>query len=741
MKNQLLKLLVSSLLVLMTFSGSLHADEDIPKNLIKIQLDSFTEKNKTLLALTFNNHEGWHTYWKNPGDAGLPIKVQLFVDQGKKEFPLKDLEWPVPKKYRESGDQIGFGYSGTYTFFYEFSKAEIQKLEKKSFNLKASWLICKHVCIPGELTIPGEIQNGQFLSALSSGNGPQNSDLLKLKLEALPKVEPVPNYLTLELIRGKEDKALELRATINQKIDQPKVFENNLLLAFPLSPFDFQHEEFYRNDFSFMALTPIGWDGEYSTPVIDLPQNGVFKKPYTIRALFYDPIIKRTYIIEKTFKSFSNQYQPVPSNLKKWEYVKPGKIPNITDTKKAANEKREDSSLFYYIVLGFVGGLILNIMPCVLPVISLKLFELIKYRQESRKSLLRHNIFYTLGILATFLVLALSIVGLKSIGTDVGWGFQLQSPKFIMIMVIALFVFSLNLFGLFEFSTPGGKYLGNVKTDSPFVGDFVSGILATVLSTPCSAPFLGTALTFAFSASIASIIAVFSAIGVGLAFPFILTGFFPRLIHFFPKPGMWMITFKKVMGFSLILTIIWLLDVYSVLVEGSSDLSKLLVLLTMIFFGFFITKEKYGRTIIALLSATLFLFLWNSHYSTDNQSTNSASITNSTQLKWEPWSKENMVNLKNKNELVFMDFTAKWCFTCKVNEKVVLESSEFKDLVKEKNLKLLLADWTKRDEKIGSFLKEQGLVGVPAYFIQKPDGTLINLGETITVAKIRKNLE
>ena len=741
MKNQLLKILVSSLLLLTAFSATVFAEEDIPKNLIKVQLDSFTEKNKTLLAITFNNHEGWHTYWKNPGDAGLPLKVELHVDKNKSPFPLKDLEWPVPKKYRESGDQIGFGYSGSYTFFYEFSKTDLLKLEKKSFELKASWLICKHVCIPGELTIPGEIQNGQFLSALSSGNGPQNTDLLKLKLEALPKVEPIPSYLTLELIRGKEDKSLELRATINQKIDQPKVFDNNLLLPFPLSPFDFQHEEFFRNDYSFMAQTPIGWDGEYSTPVIDLPQNGVFKKPYTIRALFYDPIIKRTYIIEKTFKSFSNQFIPVPSNLQKWDYVKPGKIPNITDTKNSVLEKREDSSLFYYVVLGFIGGLILNIMPCVLPVISIKLFELIKYRQESRKSLLRHNLFYTLGILVTFLAMALSIVALKSFGTDVGWGFQLQSPKFIMIMVIALFVFCLNLFGLFEFSTPGGKYLGNVKTDSPFVGDFLSGILATVLSTPCSAPFLGTALTFAFSASITSIIAVFIAIGIGLASPFILTGFFPKLIHFFPKPGMWMITFKKIMGFSLLLTIIWLLDVYAVLVEGSSDLSKLMVLLTMIFFGFYITKEKFGRSIIALLSVTLFIFLWNANYTEKSMDSLSTLNKTATEIQWTPWSREKMQDLKTKNEIVFMDFTAKWCFTCKVNEKVVLESSEFKELVQSKNIKLLLADWTKRDEKIGSFLKEQGLVGVPAYFIQKPDGTLINLGETITVTKIRKHLE
>lgn len=156
------------------------------------------------------------------------------------------------------------------------------------------------------------------------------------------------------------------------------------------------------------------------------------------------------------------------------------------------------NSLIYYLALAFVGGLILNIMPCVLPVISIKLFGLVKYKNESHSMVLKHNVFYTLGILFTFLVLATIVLSLKSIGSQVGWGFQLQSPNFVAVMIIGLFVFSLNLFGLFEFKTPGGSKLGNLTLNEGFTGDFLSGVLATVLSTPCSAPFLGTALTFCF---------------------------------------------------------------------------------------------------------------------------------------------------------------------------------------------------------------------------------------------------
>ena len=736
-----MKYFVISLLLSLNIFFSVCAEEEIPKNLVTINLDSYKDGNKTFMAVTFTNHEGWHTYWKNPGDAGLPIKADLKV--GKKLSPLKlnELEWPIPKKYRETGDQIGFGYSGTYTLFYEFKQSDLKKYDKNPFEMHFTWLICKHVCIPGEVKIPGEIQDGLFLSSLSSGKGPESIDLLKLKKEALPRVEAIPSYLDLALVRGSEENTLQLRATINQKVDRPNIFDNNLILTYPLPPFDFQHEYFLKSEQGFMAVTPIGWDGEYLTPVLDLPKNGVFKKPFTIKALFYDPISKRTYIIEKMFKGFENSFTPVSKDFKNFDFEKPVTTEKKSENLKVESNKSDNSSIFYYILLGFVGGLILNIMPCVLPVITLKLFEIIKYRQESRKGIFRHNLFYTLGILFTFLVLAIIITSLKSIGTEVGWGFQLQSPRFIMVMIVALFIFTLNLFGLFEFSTPGGKHLGNIKTDSPYIGDFLSGVLATILSTPCSAPFLGTALTFAFSASTATIITVFMSIGIGLAFPFIITGFFPKLVHLFPKPGMWMVTFKKIMGFTLILTIIWLFDVYAVLVDGSGLVTKLLVLLSLILFAFLITKEKFQRLTVFLLCAIFFVYLWNTKIVSNSNAQSSNIEIVKGELMWKPWSRDAMKTHKENQELVFMDFTAKWCFTCKVNEKVVLETDEFKKLVAEKNVKLLLADWTKRDEIIGSFLKEQGLVGVPAYFIQKKDGSLISLGETITVSKIRENLE
>lgn len=299
------------------------------------------------------------------------------------------------------------------------------------------------------------------------------------------------------------------------------------------------------------------------------------------------------------------------------------------------------------------------------------------------------------------------------------------------------------MFGVFEFATPGGKVLGNIQTKEGFVGDFLSGILATILSTPCSAPFLGTALTFAFTSSSASIFLIFITIGLGLASPFILTGIFPSLVSFLPKPGNWMSILKKILGLTLILTIVWLFDVYNALVDGSANLTKLITALVFIFVGLSIIKRKEKwMGAVAFLTALLFIINLTTNTVISSKDEQTALIRDKSAhgFNWEAWSFDKMKEYKTNRQLVFIDFTAKWCFTCKVNEKLVLDTKEFKQFVEDNNIKLLIGDWTKRDEVIGTFLRQNGLVGVPAYFIQKKDGTLVNLGETVTISRIKESI-
>lgn len=731
---------ITLLLMLLISFVAVHADEAVPAKPVAVGLQSFKVGTEEYLALNFENFPKWHTYWKNPGDAGLSVK-NVFSIAGK-EIKLEEAEWPAPRRFIEPGNLWAYGYEGVYSFFYRISKNDFNKFSGKTIELKSTWLVCKHICVPGQQLAQFKLTPGK-LTAITPGLLPDyESTILSERFNALPKLAMIPDYLKLKLSKGKTLNTLVLTYQVSKTTDASFLKNTNLLYAFPQIPFDMKHEVIVVADKDINGVTEISWDGEYQEPQQPLAADGKFKSPYTLRFLFSDPIQNKVVLIEKKFTGFDLNEVTVPVTP---EGGPPAQMEGASEssTTSAPVVDASKNSIVYYLILAFIGGLILNIMPCVLPVISIKLFGLVKYKNESHKAIIKHNLFYTLGILFTFLSLATIVLSLKSIGSQVGWGFQLQSPNFISIMIIGLFIFALNLFGLFEFATPGGSKLGNVNISENFTGDFLSGILATVLSTPCSAPFLGTALTFAFTSSTLEIYLIFTMIGLGLAFPFILTGIYPKLVAFLPKPGNWMNTVKKFLGVTLLLTVIWLLDVYNALVDGSSHLLKLGGALVFIYAGFLLLrkKEKWITYVCFLLAFGIFVNITSTAVVASNdEQTALIRDKQAKGLDWQPWSESKMNEHKTNQEVVFIDFTAKWCFTCKVNEKLVLDTQKFKDLVKEKNIKLLIGDWTKRDEIIGAFLRKNGLVGVPAYFIQKKDGTLVNLGETVTIARIKEHL-
>jgi thiol:disulfide interchange protein len=742
-KKPMLKHLLA--LFLFTISFFLFADEEIPEKPVETTLQQIEIEGKKVFALSYKNHPHWHTYWKNPGDAGLPTEIKPH------EFEITEFPWPTPKRFIEKGDILAYGYDGTYTRFFEIpSKSE------GDLKLESTWLVCKHVCIPGKIDINFTLSNGNLAS--SSANDFQRSDDdLKKAFESLPQKGEWPNSLDIVLKKGSKEN--QIIAFYNYPNHGGKELERQLGMLTPYRQelLDITREHLYKNaKGNLFGKMNIAWDGEYVEPTRPFPADGKFTKPVSIKFLWQNPIDSSISIVEKEFTSFDLQGSDTNEGLlKSMSFLKPSTTyaeeeeKEEAPTKAVETQKDIDQSLLTILLFAFLGGLILNIMPCVLPVISLKLFGLVIHSDESRGSILRHNIFYTLGVLSTFLILAIAIVVLKSTGENVGWGFQLQSPVFVALMIVVLFVFALNLFGLYEFATPGGKTLGNMQLKKGMAGDFLGGVLATILSTPCSAPFLGTALTFAFTASTFEIILTFQAIGLGLAFPFLMTGIFPGTIKFLPKPGMWMESVKKFLGLTLLLTAIWLVDVFVSLTSGNVPLMKLNTGLILLFFAFYyqkhISKKMGWRSLFFVFALLPFLSLFTSPLSISSE--NSTGETDLIREKnhggeiiWESWSEEKMESYKSQGELVFIDFTAKWCFTCKVNEKLVLDTDGFRNLVKEKNIKLLLGDWTKYDPVIGAFLKKHGYVGVPAYFIQKPDGTLVKLGETITLSKIEKNL-
>lgn len=681
-----------------------------------------------LLVVTINHDNGWHTYWKNPGDSG--IASQFKFNLGDKEQVLEAYEWPVPEKHIEAGDILTIGYENIQHFFFKIPSA----LLGKDLGVKANFLICKDVCIPGEGIVSVKLQEGSFAATRKAA--PFSESEIKTAFNKLPKLARTPKGLEYYLTINK-DNTLDLHYSI-KGVQSPNFSHKlNWLTPFPQAPFGFKRENLYYDAKSqtLYGKLAIEWDGEYQEPAIDLPKDGKFPKAYELEFLYNSPSSQEVSIIKLKVDNFSAANETLLkfyNDLNKFDGKVVSSIKNI--------EESVDSSFFYFAALAFLGGLILNLMPCVLPVISIKLFGLIKHQNLPRSALLKHNAAYTLGVLSTFMGLGGVVAAIKLSGEQVGWGFQLQSPAFILSMMLILFVMSLNLFGLFEFITPGGRSLGSKQVEEGFAGDFFSGILTTILSTPCSAPFLGTALTFAFTTSTFTIFAIFFFVGLGLAFPFIMTALFPKMLHVLPKPGMWMEKLKYFLGLSLVVTVIWLYDVFQSLVDMSSLNWKIHLLFASLFFAVFlykkITQKWYWVGIASLLP--LYLLVTNiSRLELKPLSSEVASVKNS---NWAPWSESKLEELHKEGKWVFMDFTAEWCLTCKVNKKLVLETSDFEKLAKDKNLTLVRADWTRRDDNITKFLQSYKIVGVPAYFIQKPDGTIIPLGETINIKKIESNL-
>lgn len=710
--------------------------EQIPKDLMKVNVAPVTIEGQKYIAASFINYPHWHTYWVNPGDSGLPIEAEFKIDGEKKDFDV--YEWPIPKRYTEQGDIITFGYEDQYTIFYSVPN----NIELKNISIHFKWLICKNICIPGEKKFHATFTEGSFQSKDNDFTLELNE--LQSRFSKLPRVRDIPSYFDINLVKLQD--GLSLIYSINQSVDSISK-ENNIFSIYPLLPFSFKRESVYKDKKNqIYAKYTLDWDGQYMEPEMVLPDSGVFESPFEFKFLVNDPVTKEVYIIKKTFSSINvNSADQFSSFFKLLTPIEMNTTKSTSEDTQIENSVNSNSSLLRYILFAFLGGLILNIMPCVLPVISLKLFGLVRHGHESSKSVFKHNIIYSLGVLSTFLALALVVTFIKSTGEQVGWGFQLQSPSFVAIMIVVIFTMALNLFGLFEFRTPGGGKLGNVTIKDSFQGDFLSGVLATILSTPCSAPFLGTALTFAFTESSSTIVLIFLSIGLGMAAPFIITAFFPRLIHFLPKPGMWMVHFKNILAFSLILTTLWLLDVFLALTDSSYSLLQMNIALSFVFLAFYIRAKMTKKKIFTIiLFAASFYLVYQSQIVNPNQISGGSSLINdknkNSEITWEKWEESKMNDYIKNKQLTFIDFTAKWCMTCKVNERIVIDTQGFRDLIKTNDVKLMIGDWTKKDPQIGAWLESQGFVGVPAYFIINKNGELIKLGETITINKIKEHL-
>ncbi len=386
----------------------------------------------------------------------------------------------------------------------------------------------------------------------------------------------------------------------------------------------------------------------------------------------------------------------------------------------------KDRKISYFLLLAFLGGIILNFMPCVLPVLSLKMISLVKISNENQFLIKKNILSIISGIFFSFILLSMLIISFKSVGMQIGWGFQFQNIYFLLIITIIVLIFALNLLGFFEIFLPHKllNKLNNIASSKNIKGYFLSGMFATLMATPCSAPFLGTAIGFSAMTSNLNILYIFIFVALGFSLPYFLILLKPTFLKFIPTPGEWMMNFKFFLGLILLITSSWLMNLLRVPYVINSLIFLLIIILSLILF------KNTKRIFFSLIFTTIFFLFIGSSFK--NKGSN---------FKWMEFDKATLNNLIQDNRIILLDFTADWCITCQLNKKTTLENKKLQSFFEKENVLLMRGDWTERDEKILNFIKSYDRLGIPVNIIYGPNNQKgIILPEILTKQIVINNI-
>ncbi len=630
----------------------------------------------------------WHTYWTNPGgEIGLPTKISWNLPKG---FSVGEIQWPYPHKFVDElleGELplVSYGYEGEILLISSLNvPVNLQAGSEISLAASIKWLACETMCIPGSATIqlslpvldqPSEI-DARWRKLFSQG------------LDHIPL--------------NASEWAIEATLSDNDKL--------TFIIAPP------KDLDLYNiTDISFVPLT--------SQTIIDhMPQTHASERGVHELSLTVNPKnIKANDYIEGILIAKEGWRG---ANTEKALKIKTLVKSKTTENSGIGSGSSTPANLSFILALlsAFAGGLILNLMPCVLPVLSLKVLSFVKKAGDDESKVWKHGIVFTAGVLISFWLIAGLMLILRYGGQAIGWGYQLQSPPFLVIMIVFLFAMSLSLFGVFEIGTSLIGVGSKSANKSGYLGSFFIGIIAVLVATPCMAPFMSGAIAYAITQPPIISTSVFTALGLGLSTPYLLLSCFPSLIKFVPKPGAWMESFKQLMGFPLMATVVWLLWVLGRLC-GVNVLSHVMFSLVMISMAAWIfgrwgapvhppkTKQRAYIMVLVLVVGSLFYALTDLHpLSVDDKGIKTTINT----TYWQPFSAEILNNLRTEGKPVFIDFTADWCLTCKANEKFALNDSAL-DQFTAKDVTLLKADFTHRSPEIADALASYGRSGVPLY--------------------------
>lgn len=619
------------------------------------------------LAQDIKSH--WHTYWLNPGDSGQATSIDW---AGTEAGPI---QWPTPS-VQAIGPIVNYGYEGRPALLVDLTvPADARPGGRFKPTAEVRWLVCKDVCIPEQVSLGLDLP-----VAAQAQAGPDAAQIEEWRRD-IPQPAPF---------------AVQLKAA-----------PQGVQLSGPTAGLDGAPSKayFFADTWGAVAHSaPQALKADGGRWMLEIPAGD---EPLAAGKPLSGVIVLTTAAGDQAWTVSA----PMPEGAGKG----PGPadlVAPAADTAEPAPAPVSDLGLLPALALALVGGLILNLMPCVFPVLSIKALALVNQGNHKAEGLA-----YTAGVLASFVLLAAVLIALRAGGQQVGWGFQFHSPVFVLVVAYLLFLVGLNLSGLFEI---GGGFTGigsGLAARQGLAGSFFTGVLAAVVATPCTAPFMGAALAFALAQPAVVMLAVFLALGLGLALPFLILAFWPAAQRWLPRPGAWMDKFKQFLAFPMYAAVVWLLWVLAQQ-TGADGVALALMGLVLMAFGLWWRRASgasLAGTAAALASVVLALGMsaWIKPVSADTTPGASASAH-------EPYSAERLAELRGQNKPVFVNMTAAWCISCLVNERVALSRPEVGEAFAKAGITYLKGDWTREDPRITAVLKAHGRSGVPLYLYYAP---------------------
>jgi thiol:disulfide interchange protein len=611
------------------------------------------------VGLYFKLAPGWHIYWINAGDSGEPPAMHWALPLG---ITADAIQYPAPQRL-PLGPLMDFGYENQVLFPIPMHVASDFQPKGSTASLggKVTWLVCQNVCLPGKAT-------------------------LSVDRQALASAPAAPGVIAAD----------------QQLIDQ---FQSTLPQPLPLG----DQAKFQTTPKGFSLTVETGRH-ERSAEFFPFDQNILANAaPQPVKYIRSGVELSLTKDENLTTTPKQLHGLLVLGNGHAYEiHATPG-ILNLATASAPA------SGVLRIILLSFVGGIILNLMPCVFPVLFLKGLALVQSSAEQRHKLRLHGLVYTLGILVSFWIVVGVLLTLRAAGHNFGWGFQFQSPVFLVLLALLLFFLGLSLAGQFEIGLTLTSAGSGLAAKQGYAGSFFTGVLAVIVATPCTAPLMGAAIGYALTSSAVTSIAVFTAVALGLATPYLLLAFNPAWTRLLPRPGVWMEILKQAVSIPIFATVIWLVWVFNQTAAASSLVFLLAAFLLLAIAGWILGRwpVKAPATVAAVMVLVFAIAvpIWAVN-------TLTPSAANRAQdARWQPFTPQLVAKYRAEGKPIFVDFTASWCLSCQVNERVVLDRADVQQRLKSSGVELIRADWTRHDETIANALAALGRSGIPTYVL------------------------